>query len=200
VIVEEDCMINIREILNAPGLDIPDIEIEPQEIKAVMINEVPPANPSDGFYNGSGADYARSVLGLFKSAGVLAGSIRDILDMGIYITTAVKSPKSGYTVDTAVIKDHLPVLKAELALFPNLQVIMLMGDVAKKAVNMLTKAETGKNVIPSGATYKIKQNAYYWGDIRVCPSYIMTGGNILIEKFKCEVIADDIKKMFEVIK
>jgi uracil-DNA glycosylase len=53
------------------------------------------------------------------------------------ITTAVKSPKTGYTVDDDVLKTHLPILEAELALFPNLKVIMLMGNVAKKAVNMI---------------------------------------------------------------
>jgi hypothetical protein len=33
----------------------------------------------------------------------------------------------------------------------------------------------------------------------VFPSYIMTGGNILIEKSKFAMAADDIKKMMEII-
>jgi uracil-DNA glycosylase len=103
-------------------------------------------------------------------------------------------------VDTAVIKAHLPILKSELELFPALKVIGLMGDVAKKAVNMLAKADTGKNIIPGESTYKIRQNAYYWGSVRVFPSYIMTGGNILIEKSKCDMIADDIRRMLEALK
>ncbi|MDR1703266.1 MAG: uracil-DNA glycosylase, partial [Clostridiales bacterium] len=122
-------MINLREHINAPGFDIPDITLDPAGIKAVMINEVPPPNPADGFYGGPESDYARSVLGLFKMAGIHARSIQDVLDMGIYLTTAVKTPKSGYTVETAIIKAHLPILKAELSLFPTLKVIGLMGDV-----------------------------------------------------------------------
>ncbi len=41
------------------------------------------------------------------------------------MTTVVKNPKTGYTVDLEVIKEHLPLLKAEIKLFPNLKVIML---------------------------------------------------------------------------
>ena len=94
----------------------------------------------------------------------------NILNMGIYITTAVKSPKTEYIVDIAVIKEYLPILEAELDLFPRVKVIMLMGDVAKKAVNMIAKARTKKNIIPSESTYKIRHSEYYWGDIRVFPS------------------------------
>jgi uracil-DNA glycosylase len=120
--------------------------------------------------------------------------------MGIYITTAVKSPKSSYTVDPAVIEAQLPILEAELALFPNLKVIMLMGDVAKKAVNMITKTRTKKNVIPSGATGRLRNNEYYWGGIRVMPSYIMTGKNLLIEPFKRDCVTEDIRRMTEIVK
>jgi len=98
-----------------------------------------------------------------------------------------------------VIKAHLPFLEAELMLFPNLKVIMLMGDVAKKVVNMIARAKTKKNIIPSESTYKIRKNEYYWNNVRVFPSYIITGGNILIEKSKCEMIADDIQRMMAIL-
>jgi len=187
--------------IETEGMQIPDCEIDPETIKILMISEVPPQNPEDGFYSKAPEpDYMKSTLGLFAAAGVQVGSMQDILNMGIYITTAVKSPKSSYTVDPAVIEAHLPILEAELALFPNLKAIMLMGDVAKKAVNMITKARTKKNVIPSGATGRLRHNEYYWGSIRVMPSYIMTGKNLLIEPFKRDCVADDIRRMTEVIK
>ena len=202
-------MMNIRNHLTiiaknhhiaAEILHLPDCELDTDSIKVVMISEVPPHNPDDGFYSGADQpDYMKTTLGLFEKAGVDVKSMRDILDMGIYITTAVKTPKTGYTVSTEIIKTHLPILEAELALFPNLKVIMLMGDVAKKAVNMIVKAQTKKNVIPSESTYKIRENEYYWNNIRVFPSYIITGGNILIEKSKCEMIADDIRRMMALI-
>lgn len=188
--------IAIKNGLAAESLQLPDCDIDPSKIKVIMISEVPPKNSDDGFYSTSAeADYMKSTLGLFAAAGVQVSNIRQILDMGIYITTAVKLPKTDYTVDADVLKAHLPLLEAELALFPNLKVIMLMGDVAKKAVNMITKARTKKIVIPSGATGRIRHNEYYWGNIRVFPSYIMTGKNLLIEPFKRDTIADDIRRM-----
>ncbi len=186
--------------LAADNLQLPDCELNPDSIKVIMISEVPPKNPEDWFYSAAPEpDYMRSTLGLFAAGGVQVQNMRDILGMGIYITTAVKSPKDGYTVDPGIIKAHLPILKAELSLFPNLKVIMLMGDVAKKAVNMIAKAETKKNLIPSQPTGRIRHNAFYWDGIRVFPSYIMTGKNLLIEKFKCDTIADDIRRMMEII-
>ena len=182
-------------------LQLPDCEINTEKIKVIMISEVPPQNPEDDFYsNAVNPDYMKTTLGLFEKAGVGIKSIQDILNLGIYITTAVKIPKTNYAVETSVIKSHLPILEAELALFSNLKVIMLMGDVAKKAVNMITKAETKKNVIPSGATGRLRHNEYWWGGIRVFPSYIMTGKNLLIEPFKRDCVADDIRRMMEVIK
>lgn len=201
--------INIKTYLNDTVLNsnispeliqLPDKIIDTDKIKAVMINEVPPINPDDFFYSNSKMpDYMKTTLPLFQNAEADVNNIDDILKLGIYITTAVKSPKSEYKVDTAVIKVHLPVLEKELGIFPNLKVIMLMGDVAKKSFNMLAKKNTKKNVIPSVSTYKIRSNEFYYGNIRVFPSYIMTGGNILIEKSKCTMISEDIKHMLELI-
>ncbi|HEX2947356.1 MAG TPA: hypothetical protein VHT96_15540 [Clostridia bacterium] len=182
-------------------LQLPDCEILPASIKAIMINEVVPKNPDDWFYSEAhDPENRRSAFGLFERAGVSVKSMRDILNLGIYITTALKTPKVGYTPAPEVIKAQLPLLEAELALFPNLKVIMLMGDVAKKAVNMIVKEKTKQNVIPSKSTGSIRHNEYYWDAVRIFPSYIMTGKNLLIEKGKCDTIADDIRRMMEVVK
>ncbi len=119
--------------MDARSLRFPDCDIEPGKIKVVMISEVPPQNPADDFYSKSKEpDYLRSTLGLFVKAGIDVQSMRDILNLGIYITTAVKSPKTEYTVSTKMIRAHLPLLQVEIELFPDLKAIMLMGDVAKK--------------------------------------------------------------------
>ena len=81
-----------------------------------------------------------------------------------------------------------------------MQVIILCGDVAKKMVNMIVRKATKKNVIPSGATYKLRANTYYHGDVRVIPSYIITGGNLLIEKSKVHMITQDIAAMAEILR
>lgn len=186
--------------LDPSDMQFPDCELNAEKIKVIMINEAPPQNPDDWFYSSAESpDYMKTTFALFENAGVGVKSISDILGLGIYITTAVKTSKTGYTVEPEAVKAQLPLLEAEIKLFPNLKVIMLMGGVAKKAVNMIAKKTAKKNIIPSESTYKIRNNEFYWGDIRVFPSYIMTGGNILIEKSKCEMISDDIRRMMHLI-
>lgn len=196
---------NIRQTLEsrlgpAPQLQLNDVDVDPASIRAILINEVVPADPAQDFYGSSGKEYLSTTIPLFQQAELPVQSIQDILGMGIYITNAVKTPKSGYAVEKSAIEESLPCLEAELALFPNVQVIVLCGDVAKKMVNMIVKKATKKNVIPSGSTYKIRGEQYHWGDIRVMPSYIITGGNLLIEKSKVRMITEDIAAMAEIIR
>ena len=177
-----------------------NIEIDPLTIKAIMINEVVPSDALQDFYGVPDADYLKTTIPLFQGAGAEVKSIQDILQMGIYITNAVKTPKTKYAIEKNSIQDSLPYLEAELSLFPNVKVIMLMGDVAKKALNMITKKATKKNVVPTVSTYKLRTTEIYYKGIRVMPSYIMTGGNILIEKSKVAMATEDIATMLEIIK
>ena len=177
-----------------------NIEIDPLTIKAIMINEVVPSDALQDFYGVPDADYLKTTIPLFQGAGAEVKSIQDILQMGIYITNAVKTPKTKYAIEKNSIQDSLPYLEADLSLFPNVKVIMLMGDVAKKAFNMITKKATKKNVVPTVSTYKLRTTEIYYKGIRVMPSYIMTGGNILIEKSKVAMATEDIATMLEIIK
>ena len=186
--------------LASESMQFPNGDLVPENIKVIMINEVVPKNPDDWFYSEThDPENRRTAFAMFEDAGISVKSMEDVFTNGIYITAALKTPKEGYTADPATIKAQLPLLEAELALFPNLKVIMLMGDVAKKAVNMIAKARAKKNVIPSGATGRLRQNEYFWGDIRVFPSYIMTGKNLLIEPFKRECVTEDIRRMMGVV-
>ena len=192
------CLVDLH--LDESALQLPDVQIDTEQIKCVMINEVPPLNPEDGFYSRTKEpNYMKTTLALFHDAGVQVKNMDDILSQGIYITTAVKAPKHQYTVPGDMISSHLPLLEKEIGLFPNLKVIMLMGDVAKKAFNQIAKKKTGKNVIPSASTCRIRAESFYYGQIRVFPSYIMTGGYILIEKGKCTMTSDDIRRMMEIL-
>ena len=177
-----------------------NIEIDPLMIKAIMINEVVPSDVLQDFYGVPDADYLKTTIPLFQGAGAEVKSIQDILQMGIYITNAVKTPKTEYAIEKSSIEDSLPYLEAELSLFPNVKVIMLMGDVAKKAFNVITKKATKKNVVPAIPTYKLRTTEIFYNGIRVMPSYIMTGGNILIEKSKVAMATEDIATMLEIIK
>ncbi len=184
----------------ANGIYLNNIDIDPLTIQAIMINEVVPADPLQDFYGPPDADYLKTTIPLLQGAGAKVTSIQDILQKGIYITNAVKTPKADYVIDKRSIENSLPYLEAELSLFPNIKVIMLMGDVAKKAFNMITKKSTKKNAIPAVSTYKLRNSEIYYKGIRVMPSYIMTGGNILIEKSKVTMATEDIATMLEIIK
>ncbi len=188
------------KLSTASGIYLNNIEIDPSTIKAIMINEVVPSAPIQDFYGAADADYLKTTIPLFHMAGAKVTSIQDILQMGIYITNAVKTPKTDYTIDKNSIENSLPYLEAELSLFPNVKVIMLMGDVAKKAFNMITKKASKKNAVPAVSTYKLRNSEIYYEGIRIMPSYIMTGGNILIEKSKVTMAAEDIATMLEIIR
>ena len=177
-----------------------NVEVNPEIIQAIMINEVVPSCPEEDFYGKQDSAYMSTTIPLFRKAGIEVNSIQDILDHGIYITNAVKTPKSEYAVSKESIEDSLPYLEKELALFPNAKVIMLMGDVAKKAFNMICKKATKKNAIPSISTYKLRNTEIFYNGIRIMSSYIMTGQNILIEKSKFEMASKDIETMYRLIK
>ncbi|WP_302608450.1 uracil-DNA glycosylase family protein [uncultured Bacteroides sp.] len=182
------------------NLRLNDVNIEPETIQAIMINEVVPSCPEDDFYGKPDSAYMSMTIPMFRKAGIEIGSVQDILNNGIYITNAVKTPKSEYAVSKESIEDSLPYLEKELALFPNVKVIMLMGDVAKKAFNMICKKATKKNAVPSISTYKLRNTEIFYNGIRIMPSYIMTGQNILIEKSKFEMASKDIETMYRLIK
>ena len=199
-----DELVNVREELQRelgiiPAIQLNDVEVDPAAIRAIMINEVVPADPAQDFYGSSGEEYLSTAIPLFQRAGLQVQGIADILAMGVYITNAVKTPKTAYAIENASMEESLPWLEKELTLFPNVQVIMLMGDVAKKMYNRIARKTNRKNVIPSGATYKLRNEAFYHGNIRVIPSYIITGGNILIEKSKAAMVAEDIAAMAKII-
>ena len=182
------------------NLRLNDVNIEPETIQAIMINEVVPSCPEEDFYGKPDSAYMSTTIPMFRKAGIEIGSVQDILNNGIYITNAVKTPKSEYAVSKESIEDSLPYLEKELALFPNVKVIMLMGDVAKKAFNMICKKATKKNAVPSISTYKLRNTEIFYNGIRIMPSYIMTGQNILIEKSKFEMASKDIETMYRLIK
>jgi len=67
-----------------------------------------------------------------------------------------------------------------------------MGDVAIKAINYIAKRAGEERVIPTGSTYKIRGQEYYFRGMRAFPSYLQAGPSFGIEKSKVRMIADDI--------
>lgn len=176
-----------------------DIDVDPSIIQAILINEIVPMHPKDDFYGDESSYYLSTTLPLFEQAGVHVQSAYDLLELGIYLTNAVKLPKQETTIERSMLEDSLPYLEKELSFFPNVKVIMCMGDVAKKAINMIYKQHTKKNIIPNISTYKLRNTIIEHKGIRIIPSYIMTGKNILIEKSKFQMASEDLVIMMDLI-
>jgi uracil-DNA glycosylase len=171
---------------------VPDIELDPEIIRLVLISETAPNDPQDGYYTSPGAMFARTTQQAFNEAGVKASSIHELLKMGIYLTTAVKCGKDGYSVATSTINQCSCLLENEIALFPNVRAFLLMGDVAIKALNTIARRQKEPRVIPTGSTYKIRGGNFTYRSSRVFPSYLQAGPSYGIEKSKQRMIAEDI--------
>jgi uracil-DNA glycosylase len=178
---------------------VPGCDIDIDSVKIVMITEAPPNEKNDYFYAEGNPFYLQTTLQAFRDAGADVASMQDILDLGVYITTAVKCGKTQYAISNETMKNCSELLEKEIALFPNVKVFMLMGDVAIKMMNNIWKKQMGKKIIPAGSTYKIRGDAYYLGDIRVFPSYTPAGKNFLIEKSKRRMVAEDIREALKLI-
>lgn len=167
-----------------------------EEIYLCMIAEAMPENKTDYFYSSSDSLCVLNTLSAFQQAGFPAHSIAGITRLGVYLTVAVKEPRPGTSMPRELIEKHNPALEQELTQFPNLKVILLMGDVAITAFNLIARRRTGKRCIPAGSTYKIRDQQFFFEDLRVFPSYLQTGQNFLIEKAKQHMVADDIRRAF----
>lgn len=178
---------------------LPFKEIDTERTRILMITEAPPNELEDHFYADGNPFYLQTTLQAFNDAGADVFSMRDILNLGVYITTAIKCGKTQYAISHNTMQNCSKLLEQELALFPNITVFMLMGDVAIKMMNDIWKKRTAKKVIPAGSTYKIRGQAYYFEDKRVFPSYTPAGKNFLIEKSKRRMVAEDIREALKLI-
>ncbi|MFC2029641.1 uracil-DNA glycosylase [Chloroflexota bacterium] len=171
---------------------VPGIRLVPEHIWLVMISEASPPDLSDYYYAAGDPLFGQTTVQAFRDAGADVGSIQGIVDLGVYLTTAVKCGKTGYGIKAATIRECSLLLEEELSLFPNLKVLMLMGDVAIKALNYIATCAGKARVIPAGSTYRIRGEEYYYGDTRAFPSYLQAGPSYFIEKSKRRMIAEDI--------
>ncbi len=174
------------------GYVVPGISIEPEHVSIVMVSEAAPDSACDYFYAKGDPLFQQTTVQAFNDAGANVSSVDDLLTNGIYLTTALKCAKTGYGIPTEAIRGCSELLEREISLFPNLSVLMLMGDVAIKAINFIAARATQKRVIPAGSTYKIRKGEYYFRGIRVFPSYLQAGKSFFIEKSKRRMIAEDI--------
>jgi uracil-DNA glycosylase len=144
----------------------------------------------------AGSLFEQTTVLAFQDAGAQVASLRDLLDLGIYCTNALKCAKLGYTVKAGTVTTCAALLEQELSPFRNVKAYLLMGDVAIKAINTLAKRAGEPRPIPAGSTYKLRGSEYRlgakFGGARVLPSYLQAGPSFFIEKSKRAMIAEDI--------
>jgi uracil-DNA glycosylase len=179
---------------------IPDVDIDPASVSILLISEAAPENPSDYYYAGENALFARTTLLAFQDAGAKVQSMQDILDLGVYLTTAVKCGKIGYGIAASTIEHCSHLLEKEIALFPNVKVYLLMGDVAIKAMNSIAKRNSEPRLIPAGSTYRIRGGEFTFRGASALPSYVQAGPAFFVEKSKRKMIAEDIKNALMIAK
>jgi uracil-DNA glycosylase len=176
---------------------VPDVDIDPAKVSIILISEAAPGNLGDGYYARPDALFAQTTVLAFQDAGAQVASIQDILDLGVYLTTAVKCGKTGYGIAATTIDTCSHLLEKEIALFPNVKVYLLMGDVAIRAINTIAKRNKESRVIPAGSTYKIRGGEFAFRRARALPSYVQAGPAFFVEKVKRKTIAEDIKKALQ---
>lgn len=175
----------------------PDLPARRDHIRVIMVSAAPPAE--DGHLSATDDPFARAeTLEAFRSAGFDVHSHDDIKRLGVYVTTAVKCPKIGFGLKSETVEACSHLLEAELAMFPNLRSILLMGNTAIRALNAVAVRQIGEPVIPAGSAYKVKGHEYQFGQISLFPSYPASGRNLSVEGNQQDVIAVDIRNAIEV--
>lgn len=171
---------------------VPNINVKPEATSMIMISEAAPEHPEDHYYAKGTPLFQQTTVQAFNDAGVDVSSVKDLVGRGVYLTTAVKCGKTGYGIQSETVRECSCLLEKELALFPKAKVLMLMGDVAIKAVNFIAQRAGEKRVIPAGSTYKLRGGEFSFRGMRVFPSYLQAGPSFFIEKSKRKMIAEDI--------
>jgi uracil-DNA glycosylase len=171
---------------------IPNIVANPKKISIIMISEAAPSDPGDYYYAKGNPLFQQTTVQAFREAGADVSCMQDIVDLGVYLTTAVKCGKKNYGIKAGTIRECSTLLEKELSFFPNLKTLLLMGDVAIKAINYIAERAGEKRVIPPGSTYKIRSQKFFFKKKRVFPSYLQAGPSFFLEKSKRRMIAEDI--------
>jgi len=185
--------------INPKRYIVPEIDLDPDSISMVMISESAPENPDEYYYAAGNTLYQQNSVQAFNFGGLLDVTFKDLLDKGIYFTTAVKCCKIGYGIKAGTIKECSLILGKELGIFSSVKVYMLMGDVAIKSLNYIAKRNGEPKPVPAGSTYKIRGGEFNFRGIRVFPSYLQVGPSFGIEKSKQRMIGDDIARALDIL-
>lgn len=117
----------------------PQVYIDTDSIKLIMISKALPRNINDYFYQPGNPMFLHTTNQAFSDAGYNFKSIDDYLKSGIYLTTVIKCQIKDYLGATQTLKNYSPLLQKEIEQFNDVKVIMCMGDFAIKSINYIYK-------------------------------------------------------------
>ena len=100
--------------VDVDGYSVPAIDVRPERTFLVMISEATPDRASDGFYAKGRPLYLLNTVQAFRDAGAPVRSLADILELGVYMTTAVKCAKTAYTIQANTVRTCALLLEREL--------------------------------------------------------------------------------------
>jgi uracil-DNA glycosylase len=171
---------------------VPAVDEDRDAVRVVLISEAAPADPADGYDAAGDPLFARTTVEAFREAGFDVTNIDDVRALGVHLTTAVKCAKVGYQVEPATVRECAALLADELRLFPGAAAILLMGEVAARALNEVACRAGQPRPVPAGPTYKVRREVHSFFGTRVFPSYLQAGPAFYIERQKRRMIAEDI--------
>ena len=102
--------------VNHKAYVVPDVELDPAQVSIVLISEAAPPDRADHYYAPGDPLFKRTTVQAFQDAGADVSSVQDILDLGVYLTTAIKCGKVGYTIKAAPIKECSLLLESKARL------------------------------------------------------------------------------------
>ena len=92
---------------------VPGIILRPEEITVFMVSEAAPPNTNDYYYAKGNPSFQEATVQAFNEAGWQVSSMKDILARGVYVTTAVKCAKTGYTIRPDTVRECSSLLERE---------------------------------------------------------------------------------------
>lgn len=101
-----------------PRIQLNDVDLNPAHIRAILINEVVPADPHQDFYGSREADYLTTTFALFREAGLPRHHDPGFIGCRYLHHQRRKDPQNRINGRKRAIDVSLPYLKKDYSLFP----------------------------------------------------------------------------------
>ncbi len=157
----------------------------------MLISEAAPADPEDYYYAAGEPLFQQTTVQAFKDAGTAVESVQDILDLGVYLTTAVKCGKTGYGIQAGTVECSAHPGAGAGAL-PQRSSLPADGRRGHPGGQRDRPARRPGPRDPGRLDLQDPRPGIFLPRRRAFPSYLQAGPSFFIEKSKRQMIAEDI--------